>query len=66
MQMQMLVTNTEKCYFFNYLVEDATEMWHELVIERDENTINLIKQRIDFAENIKQDYVKLLKQNQQF
>lgn len=66
MQMQMLVTDAEKCYFFNYLVEDAREMWHEIIINRDDSVIEEIKKRIEIAEEIKQDYIGLLKSNKQF
>ena len=66
MQMQMMVTDTKRCYFFNYLIEDAKEMWHEIIVERDDVVIEEMKKRIEQAEEVKQDYIKLLKSNQQF
>lgn len=66
MQMQMLATNTEKSYFLNYYIDKGIEFWHELIIERDEATINLIKKRIEVATEIKLDYIEKIKQNAQF
>ena len=41
-------------------------MWHEIIVERDESRIDLIKQRIAEATEIRNDYVKYLTKNQQF
>lgn len=66
MQMQMLCTNSEKAYFFNYIVFNGEEMWHELVVERDEKRIELIKDRIEEATDLRDKIVKELQENQQF
>lgn len=66
MQMQMLCTNSVKAYFFNYIIFNGKEMWHEIEIERDEKMIELIKERIEQAIKIKQDFVEYLITNKQF
>lgn len=66
MQMQMLATETENAYFFNYLIENSLEYWHEIVIKRDEEMIDLIKERIKMATEIKLDYIKKLDKNKQW
>lgn len=66
MQMEMLCTNSIKCYFFNYIIFNGVEMYHEIIIERDEEMINLIKQRIDEAVVIRDLYVTQLNNNKQF
>jgi hypothetical protein len=66
MQMQMLCTNRQKCYFFNYYVEDGLEYWHEIVVNRDEEMIELIKYRLKVASKIKAEYLEKLNQNQQW
>jgi putative phage-type endonuclease len=66
MQMQMLCTNSNKAYFFNYIIFNGKEMYHEIEVERDEKMIELIKERIDEAIKIKQDFVQYLITNKQF
>lgn len=66
MQMQMLCTNREKAYFFNYLVHDGTEYYHEIIVERDEEMIEKIKERINEAVKIKTDYINLINKNKQW
>lgn len=66
MQMQMLCTNRQKAYFFNYLVHDGTEYYHEIIVERDEEMIEKIKERINEAVKIKTDYINLINNNKQW
>ncbi len=66
MQMQMLCTNTNKAYFFNYLVHDGIEYHHEIIIERDEDMIELIKTRLKEAIEIKLNYINLINTNKQW
>ena len=66
MQMEMLCTNSEKAYFFNYIIYNGIPMWHELIVERDEKVIDLIKERIIEATEIRDEYVLKLKSNIQF
>lgn len=66
MQMQMLCTNSEKCYFFNYLIDNGKEYWHEILINRDEAMIDLIKKRIEIATDLKLDFIEKLKINKQW
>ena len=66
MQMQMLCTNTEKAYFFNYLVHDGAEYYHEIIVERDETMIDKIKERLKEAIEIKTEYINKIKNNKQW
>jgi putative phage-type endonuclease len=66
MQMQMLCTDTEKSYFLNYYLENSIQYWHEIVIDRDENMIDLIKQRIVMATEIKLQYIEKINNNSQW
>lgn len=65
-QMQMLCTETEKSYFFNYYLENGLEYWHEIIVERDEKMIDLIKERIIMATEIKLDYIEKINKNSQW
>lgn len=66
MQMQMLCSNSKQCYFFNYIIFNGKEMWHEIIVPRDEERINLIKQRIAEAVIIRDELVEYLITNKQF
>lgn len=66
MQHQMLCTKSKRAHFFNYLIDNGKEYWHEIIIERDEEMIDLIKERIKQATEIKKDYIKKLINNKQF
>lgn len=66
MQMQMLCSNSKRCHFFNYIIFNGQEMWHEIIVERDEKMIELIKERITEAVKIRDDYKQYLIENKQF
>jgi putative phage-type endonuclease len=66
MQMQMLCTNSQRCHFFNYIIYNGTEMWHELIIDRDESTIDKIKERIEIATKLKLQFIESLQAKLQF
>jgi exodeoxyribonuclease (lambda-induced) len=66
MQMQMLSTNRNKAYFFNYLVHEGTEYHHEIIVERDEVMIEKIKERLQEVIEIKTDYINKIKLNKQW
>ena len=66
MQHQMMVTGKEKAYFFNYLVHDGFEFWHEIVVPRCEKTIELMIERISEAIIIKENYINKIQTNKQF
>jgi hypothetical protein len=66
MQMEMLATNSTHCFFFNYIIFNGVEMWHEIRIERDETMIALIKTRLEEAIAIRDRYVIQLNSNKQF
>lgn len=66
MQMQMLCSNTEKTYFLNYFLDKSIQHWHEIVVNRDEKIIDLIKKRIEVATEIKLNYIEKIKANSQW
>lgn len=66
MQMQMLCANSERAHFFNYIEYSNKPMWHEIVVKRDESRIELIKQRIDEAAIIRDEFVQYLINEKQF
>lgn len=66
MQMQMLSTNRNKAYFFNYLIHEGTEYHHEIIVERDEVMIEKIKERLLEVIEIKNEYINKIKTNQQW
>lgn len=65
-QKQLLATKRQKAYFFNYLIYNGREMYHEIVIQRDEKVIELMKERIKEAVIIRDLYIAQLKEKQQF
>ena len=66
MQMQMLATNRDKAYFFNYLVHEGVEYHHEIIVERDEVIIEKIKDRLKEVIEIKKEYINKLNNNKQW
>ena len=66
MQMQMMCTNSQRAHFFNYIEYNSEPMYHEIIVERDEEMINLIKERIKEAAVIRDEYVQYLLNNKQF
>ena len=53
-------SHSSKAYFFNYLIDNGKEYWHEIIIERDEVMIELIKNRILEATEIKNEFIQWL------
>ena len=66
MQMQMLCTNSQQAFFFNYIIFNGVEMWHEIIVDRDDVIIKLIKDRLEEAIQIKEKFINELKTNKQF
>lgn len=66
MQMQMKATNSKRCHFFNYLYFNGEHLTHELIVERDEETIDLIMKRIELAVIERDKIIKTLIENCQF
>lgn len=65
-QHQMWVTNRQKAYFMNYLIENGAEKWHIIEIERDDSIIDLMKERTKEAIILRDKFVDQLKQNRQY
>lgn len=66
MQMQMLCSNSDCAYFFNYIIFKGVEMWHEIVVKRDEEMVTKIKERLIEATKLRDEYVQYLITNKQF
>ena len=66
MQMQMMSTNRNKAYFFNYLIHEGTEYHHEIIVERDDVMIEKIKERLKEVIEIKTEYINKIKLNKQW
>ena len=66
MQMQMMSTNRNKAYFFNYLIHEGTEYYHEIIVERDEVMIEKIKERLKEVIEIKNEFINKLNNNKQW
>ena len=66
MQMQMLCTGTERSYFLNYYLHNAIQYWHQIKVDRDEEMIKLIEERIIEAAEIKLEYIEKINNNSQF
>ena len=66
MQMQMLATDRKRAYFFNYLELDDKVYHHTIIVERDEDMIELIKERLEQAIGIKKSYMELIESKRQW
>lgn len=65
-QMQLLSTGRKKAYFFNYLIHDGLEYYHTIEIERNEDFISKIKERLEEAIEIKKEFINKIKSNKQW
>jgi len=61
MQMQMLCTNRSKAYFHNYVIHNGSEISYTIEVERDELMISELKERINYAAELKLQYFETLK-----
>ena len=66
MQLQMMSTNRDNAYFFNYLIIDGVEYSHTIKIIKDDSICKKISERILEAIKIKKDYIIKIKANKQF
>ena len=66
MQHQMYCTNRSKAYFFNYLIHEGKEYYHLIIVNRDEDFIANMIDRIEEAVVIKNEYINLINNNKQF
>lgn len=64
MQMQMLCTNSLKAHFVNFIMFNSKPMMNVIEVDRDEDRIDLIKQRIEEATKLRDEYVAYLLQNE--
>jgi len=61
MQFQMLCTNSKSCFFVNYAEYNGDILYYEYELKRDENRIKFIKERLDEAIKIRNEYIEKLK-----
>jgi len=66
MQMQMHATNSNQCYFFNYIIFNGVPMWHEIIVKYDAELIVKILDRIEEAVVLRNQYTQELLTNKQF
>ena len=66
MQMQMLCTETNLCYFMNYIIDNGLERWHIIEVKRDDDFINVLKERIKLATYYKTEFINKINENKQF
>ena len=66
MQFQMLCTNSNRGYFFNYLIDNGAEYWHEILVPRDEEMVDLFKIRLNRAIELKLDFIEKLRTQKQW
>ena len=66
MQIQMMATNRNKAYFFNYYILDGVEYHHTIEVERDDEVCELMLKRIAEANEIKENMIKQININKQF
>lgn len=58
MQFQMLCSNSKRCHFFNYIIFNGKEYWHEIIVERDDVFIEFIKERLDKCIKLRDEFVQ--------
>jgi len=66
MQHQMMVTGCQQAYFFNYCIYNGEPLHHKILVERDEQRINLMVNRLDEAVEIRNKFVEQLNNNKQW
>jgi len=66
MQFQMMCTKSTKAHFFNYIIFNGVEMWHEIEVDRCEETIKKIDERIKEATVLRNEFIEYLINNKQF
>jgi len=66
MQHQMRVTDREKAYFLNYYIHNGQELHHTIIVERDENMISRMVDRIDLSIEVRDNFVQQITNNIQY
>lgn len=64
MQKQMLATNSIKAYFINFIIYNSKPLMNIIKIERDDERIEFIKDRIKEATRVRDEYVEYLLKNE--
>jgi hypothetical protein len=66
MQMEMLTTNRDHAYFFNYTVWQNRPLWHEIIVEENKSVQDKIINRIGEGVIQRDKFVEQLMNNKQF
>lgn len=66
MQCQMYCTNRKKAYYLNYCIIDGIEYGHLIEVERDEERIKLMIERVGQAVIIRDQIIENIKANKQW
>ena len=60
MQQQMLATESKKTYYFNYLIHNNKEYYYLIMVDRCEETIKLLQERIEMATDLRDKHLLVL------
>lgn len=66
MQMEMLSTNSELCYFFMYCLWNGKPHYHTIEVPRDQSIIDKINERLPYGVKQRDEYAEQLLTNKQF
>jgi hypothetical protein len=62
----MWMLNSEKAYFYNYIVFKGVEYGHKIIVQRDEARIDLMKVRLKEAVELREEFINKLTKNKQW
>jgi len=65
-QVEMLAAKADMAYFFNFIIYNGQPMWHEIVIDRDEEMVALINDKLPKSAKLRDEFVAQLRKNKQF
>jgi putative phage-type endonuclease len=66
MQHQMWMLDSQKAYFYNYIVFKGVEYGHKIIVQRDEARIDLMKVRLKEAIELREEFINKLTKNKQW
>ncbi len=66
MQHELYTTGRKRNHFFNFAIYNGRPIWHEIIIERDQAHVDLIRKRIDEAVVVRDEFVAILRDKKQW
>jgi putative phage-type endonuclease len=66
MQFQMIATGGNQAHYFVYYIHNGKEMYHHIKVARDENRIELMKDRINQIVEKRDQFIEILKSKKQW